>query len=241
MYFQHMRISRRQVEQLQRPEQLRRGGPQPGALLLNLVPAPNCLGKVLHVAYEYQNVLLSVFLKRCRVAETRHIEMGTSCYFSKYSPLSFLLSRSAVPQCCSRGMSKNVSTLLHTPFTVFYMLAQVMHVIDCSHWPETSTRLTSAGNYWPPLIVSQCCRGVYVCVCTSVCHIFTIIGFSHLFLVVPDTADKLLIFAVKFACKITTMVSTAFVFKCDFFGSITRKGNFESALQILLQIIGRHI
>lgn len=80
----------------------------------------------------------------------------------------------SVPQRCPRAMSEYVPTLLHTPSTVFYVLAQFMHVIDCSHWPETSTRLTSAGNYWPPLIISQHCWGVYVCICTSVCHIFTI-------------------------------------------------------------------
>lgn len=79
---------------------------------------------------------------------------------------------------CTRVLlQRNVQVCFNTsshPLHCLLHVGSVMHVIDCSRWPETSTRLTSAGNYWPPLIVSQRCWGVYVCACTSVCHIFTI-------------------------------------------------------------------
>ena len=69
-----------------------------------------------------------------------------------------------------------------------YRLAPRMHVIDCFRWPETSSRFTSACNYWPPLLVSQCCVCVCVYVCTCICHTLTINWLPHLFWVVPDTA-----------------------------------------------------
>lgn len=72
----------------------------------------------------------------------------------------------------------------------FYRLAPCVHVIDCSRWPETSSRFTSACNYWPPSLVSQRRWCVCVCVhaCTCTCHTPTINWLLHLFWVVPDTA-----------------------------------------------------
>lgn len=75
-------------------------------------------------------------------------------------------------------------------FFVFYRVASCMHVIDCFHWPGTSLRFTSACNYWPSSLVSQCYWCVYVCVrvCTCICHTLTINRLLHLFQVVPDAA-----------------------------------------------------
>lgn len=66
----------------------------------------------------------------------------------------------------------------------FYRLAPCVHVIDCSRWPETSSRFTSACNYWPPSLVSQ--RRWCVCVCACMlAHVYVthrrLIGFSTCF------------------------------------------------------------
>ena len=115
-------------------------------------------------------------------------------FFPCCSCLEMTLERSS---CATTLIQRNAQVFFNTSFFpppsfffffFFYRLAPRMHVIDCFRWPETSSRFTSACNYWPPLLVSQCCVCVCVCVCTCICHTLTINWLPHLFWVVPDTA-----------------------------------------------------
>ncbi len=93
--------------------------------------------------------------------------------------------------CATTLIQRNAEVFFNTSFFLsFYRLASCMHVIDCFHWPGTSLRFTSACNYWPSSLVSQCCWCVYVCVhvCTCTCHTLTINRLHHLFWVASDAA-----------------------------------------------------
>lgn len=201
MYFQHMCISRRQLEQLRRPDQLTSGWTQPDALSQQLAKPRACtslLGEGVTCCTQMPKCTFECFLKnmsRGKNPPQKNTMMRTSCCSRKHSSLSFGLQLEWADLLYHSAASEECPSMFQhffTPPPLSYMLAQFMHVIDCSNWPETSTRLTSAGNYWPPLIVSQRC---WLTICMSAsAHLYVtylrLIGFFHLFLVVPDTARR---------------------------------------------------
>lgn len=187
-----MCISRRHLEQLRRPEQLTRGWSGPDAFSQQFAKPRSCtqlLGEGVTCRTQIPKCTSECFKKRCRVAKKKkkrilrweevaipgNIHLCPLCY-----------SWNEEIWCIRVLLQRNV---LHTLLHCLLHVGSVTHVIDCSCWPEASTRLTSACNYWPPLIVSQRCRAM-----SAPAHLYVtyirLIGFFHLFLVLPDTARR---------------------------------------------------
>lgn len=131
MYFQHMCISRRQLEQLRRPDQLTSSWTQPDALSQQLAKPRACtslLGEGVTCCTQMPKCTFECFLKKMsrgkKPPKKKHYDENKLLFQETFISLLRVaagMSRSAVPQCCLRGMSEYVSTLLHTPSTVLHV------------------------------------------------------------------------------------------------------------------------